>query len=237
MVEQVTADEVFRRLKENEGITRQEGKLLFEMADVEVQVDSKDVIGRVLEDWLGQWLKDNNIQFTERENSQLPPDFFLSDEFERDKMLEVKAFDSDRGPAFDIADFVGYCDDIREKPQRLDADYIIFEYSMNNGTVEITRMWMKKVWEIARPSNKWSVNVQVKRGEIYNLRPATWYSSRARFQPFSSREEFVKALHETLLQYDKVDNDKYEDWFEEVKENYEDASGEALDSDTDLEDF
>lgn len=44
-----------------------------------------------------------------------------------------------------------------------DVDYLIFGYDMgDDGVVTIKDVWLKKVWEITRPMEDWSVNLQVK---------------------------------------------------------------------------
>lgn len=227
MSRDVTADDVYQKLIE-ENITQSEGSIEFELADTTVQVESKDVIGRILEDWLGQWMKENDIEYSERDNSQLPPDFYLSSDNNPDKMLEVKAFNKNRGAGFDIADFRGYCDDIINNPKRLNANYLVFEYDMDGKTARITRLWLKNVWELAGHSGANPLKLQVKRGDIYNIRPVTWYSDRATYDSFDSKEELLEALYETLMKHDTIDSSEYDGWLQEMKENYYEATGITL---------
>lgn len=50
--------------------------------------------------------------------------------------MEVKAFNRNACPGFDIADFKMYSDEIIHKPYMLDVDYLIFGYDMDdNGNV------------------------------------------------------------------------------------------------------
>ena len=87
---------------------------------------------------------DKNITFVEMDNTQEFPDFIL-DPFDRENnLLEVKAFNYDAGPGFDIANFESYCDSVRIKPYRLNADYLIFFYSMNDTEIKIKNIWLKK---------------------------------------------------------------------------------------------
>jgi type II restriction enzyme len=116
-------------------------------------------------------------------------------------LLEVKTFDDNANPAFDLANFDAYCLSVSQMPFRADADYLIFSYKLNNGVLSIKQIWLKKIWEITRPSQEWALNVQNKKGIIYNIRPATWYSERARFSTFNSKQEFIEALFQTQEKY------------------------------------
>ena len=65
-------------------------------------------------------------------------------------LLEVKAFNRNGPPEFDIADFRMYASEIQEKPYMLDVDYLILGYDMSDdGVVTIKDVWLKKVWQIA----------------------------------------------------------------------------------------
>jgi type II restriction enzyme len=198
------------------------------MSGTSVKVRSKDVVGRVLEDWLGQWMTDNDIIYSERDNSQLPPDYYLSKTPDDSEMLEIKAFDKERSAAFDIADFKSFAGDILETPERLDAHYLIFEYKAEDGKVSITNTWLKRVWELAGHAGKYPLRLQVKRGEIHKIRPVTWYSDRRTYDPFASREEFLRAINETLLTHDSLDADAYEAWLDTFAQRYTDATGRSL---------
>ena len=74
--------------------------------------------------------------------------------------LEIKAFNSSANPAFDIANFDSYCESLRNEIYRLDADYLILAYDLDDitGIISIKNMWLKKVWEITRESNEKTIN-------------------------------------------------------------------------------
>ncbi|EJU74017.1 ngoBV restriction endonuclease family protein [Neisseria meningitidis NM2657] len=73
----------------------------------------------------------------------MPPDFFLNKKDRSRELLEVKAFNRNAGPGFDIADFKMYSDKIIHKPYMLDVDYLIFGYDMDdNGNVTIKDLWL-----------------------------------------------------------------------------------------------
>ena len=59
---------------------------------------------------------------------------------------------------------------------------------MGNPEFSIDNVWLKKAWEISSPSGKDPIKLQVKRNQIYNIRPCTWYSNRLKFQPFTNKK-------------------------------------------------
>jgi len=185
---------------------------------VEVEVSDKSAIGNLLQEWLGGWMVSKDIRHRSNPNSQMPPDFYLGDSSEKD-LLEVKTFDYTKSPNFDVANFDAYVRDLKEKPFRLDADYLILGYSLNNGIVKINDVWLKKVWEITCPSNDYALRTQVKQGKIINIRPYNFKSMSNGFQPFRDRVSFVNAIRETLAKY-KNDQDGANIWFEEIERSY-----------------
>ena len=107
------------------------GKITFSFAGVVVDINTTDTVGITLQAWLKQFMINNGIYFSEPYNTQEFPDFFLDDIYPYQNMLEVKAFNYDRTPAFDIANFESYCSSVKDKPYRLDADYLVFGYVMD----------------------------------------------------------------------------------------------------------
>jgi len=120
-----------------------------------------------------------------------------------------------RSANFDIANFEAYCYSITTKAYRLDADYLVFAYTLIEGNFRIKDVWLKKIWEITGNSERYPVKCQTKKDVIYNIRPISWDSSRAKFKSFNSRLEFVKALHQTLMQYPKTQT-LYKNWLDKV---------------------
>lgn len=135
-------------------------------------------------------------------------------------MLEVKAFNYEATPAFDIANYESYVSSVALKPYRLGADYIVFGYTMDrDGTINIRKIWLKKIWEIAGTSGSYPLKTQVKRGMIYNIRPNSEFKKG--FQgPFSTKEQFLRAMYETHKAYrgEKAASE----WKEKLINNYRD---------------
>lgn len=160
----------------------------------------------------------NKIIFTKPENTQEPPDFFL----ENGEHLEVKVFNSDATPRFDIANFDTYTRLLLQHPERLDAHHLIFGYSSENGLFRITDFWVKKIWEMTGSSEKNILTLQVKQQIPVNIRPKDWRTNSA---VFTSRRNFVTALDLALK---KFYPERYRNWFTQVEQAYQDKIGNSL---------
>lgn len=173
------------------------GKITFKMNEIEFEINSKDGIGGHIQEWLEKWMIRNEIIYSAPSNSQSFPDFFLHSQDNKVSLLEIKSFDMSAGANFDIANFQSYCESLATSPERIYSDYLIFGYVLNQGQLIIKNIWLKKIWEICCASERFPLKTQVKRDVIYNIRPASWYSSNPTYKPFKSKEEFVKALYDT----------------------------------------
>lgn len=200
MLRELTAQEIYDELVNNDKLLEVFGRITFDLADVNITVKQKDVVGNIIQEWLAGWMEARGIYFRLGENSQMPPDFFLSEDG-TENLLEVKAFNRLATPAFDIADFKSYCRELLCKPYMLHVDYLIFGYEMTSaGEVVIRDLWLKKVWEITRRMEEWPLNLQIKQGVVQKIRPCIWYSTAKRrsFTPFRCFEDFVAAIEETV---------------------------------------
>ncbi len=145
-----------------------------------------------------------NIKNPKKEgNSQEFPDYYIGDD---NGFLEVKTFDSSAGANFDLANFESYCESVANIPNRVNSDYLIFSYELIESALTIKNIWLKKIWEITCSSERWPLKTQTKRNVIYNIRPATWYSSNPRYKVFASKEKFINALFETQKSYETLKN-------------------------------
>lgn len=200
MTKKITAQELYTALG-NLHLERQIGVISFNLAGVSVNIDTTDIVGITLQAWLKQYLTDNDIYFSEPANTQEFPDFFLDNNEAFKHMLEVKAFNYNATPAFDIANFESYCSSVKDKPYRLDADYLIFGYTMNDsGDITVKKVWLHKIWQIAGTSQRFPLKTQVKRDMIYNIRPNTDFKAGNK-GPFRSKDDFLLAIYKTLVIY------------------------------------
>lgn len=198
----MTAAEVYNTLIKVDKILEISGQIKFKLGDVKIVVKQRDVVGNIMQEWLEGWLKKRSVSYSVNTNTQMPPDFYLSPKDKTHNLLEIKAFNSDASPGFDIADFTMYSEEIIREPYMLDVDYLIFAYKMGaDGVVTIKNVWLKKVWEITRRMADWPLNLQVKKDVVHKIRPGVWYSQKPRdFKMFSCLEHFLSAMEETVYQ-------------------------------------
>lgn len=225
MKELLTAQQLFSKLIDLH-LQCKNGSIYFNLAGVSVKINTTDTVGITLQAWLKQYMTDNNIYFSEPANTQEFPDFFLDKNDSYKHMLEVKAFNYNATPAFDIANFESYCSSVKEKPYRLDADYLIFGYTMNDsGDITVKKVWLHKIWQIAGTSQRFALKTQVKRDMIYNIRPNNDFKAGKK-GPFRSKDEFLFAIYKTLVSYKgKAFAD---DWKQTLSINYQKYYGYKL---------
>ncbi len=223
----LTAKELYIKLVEEYKIIGETGSIKFTVKDLSILIKTKDTVGNLLQEWLKAWFQQSNIEFEENTNSQTFPDFLLDKDNHKKGLLEVKSFDFDRGPGFDLANFDSYCNSLLENAYRIDSDYLILAYEMRDGVISIKNVWLKKIWELACPSGTYPLKVQEKKSIIYNIRPSIWYSERARFKPFKSKEAFLSALNNTRYQYPQTRHTNGH-WLRNVLKNYQEHTGVSL---------
>lgn len=210
-----------------DGMLGKSGLLHFIAGGITIPIKSKDPVGTIMQEWLGEWLNTHNIYHASPPNSQKFPDFFLSQETET-SLLEVKSFQySANSPGFDIANFESYCDSLVDSPWNIDANYLIFGYGVNETTGEtiIEKIWLKKIWEITGKNRSGMLTVQKKRGVIYNIRPKKWYEG-ALDSNFSDKFQFLQSIKETLDVYPIRNWDNSQTWLNSVTESYCRYAGE-----------
>ncbi len=224
----LTGQELYNKLVNDYKIIGEKGVINFTLKDLTISIETKDTVGNLLQEWLKAWMMKEQIGFEENTNSQTFPDFYLDKHNQKQDLLEVKSFDWDRGPGFDLANFDSYCNSLLVNAYRIDSDYLIFAYQMEGFVITIKNVWLKKIWELSCPSGPYPIKVQEKKSIIYNLRPSTWYSERTKFKPFNSKEEFLAALNETRYQYPQTRHTNGH-WLQNVIKNYQEHTGISLD--------
>ena len=226
----LTAQEIYDSLLNEDHILQLEGQIKFFLGDVNIIVKQKDVVGNIMQEWLQGWLDARGVEYAPSENTQMPPDFFLNPNDKTKGLLEVKAFNRNGTPGFDIADFRMCASEIQEKPYMLDVDYLIFGYDMSdNGVVTIKDVWLKKVWQITRRMENYPINLQVKEGIIHKIRPGVWYSKRATdYAIFDCLEDFISAIEETTFKEPKLRSSVASTWLAIFQRNYKAWCGEEL---------
>jgi hypothetical protein len=223
----VTANEIYNLLLNEFKIKDQIGSVEIILGGISAKYNGKDAIGDLLQEWLGEWLKQNNFYFRTRVNTQEFPDFLLEED-DKSGFLEIKTFNANSSPAFDIANFDSYNKSLLTKPERLDADYLIFGYKMVDSVLSIDNLWLMKVWELSGTSGANPINMQTKNSQPYNLRPIKWYAKKAKNKPFENKTMFLEAISETLEKYSHSTSSYSENWIENVKKKYDENTGTKL---------
>lgn len=224
------AKEIYDKIVTDEKICELEGQIKFYLGDVNIVVKQKDVVGNIMQEWLQGWLDTRKVDYAINENTQMPPDFYLNPDDKTKELLEVKAFNRNGSPGFDIADFRMYAAEIQEKPYMLDVDYLIFGYEMSDdGIVTIRDVWLKKVWQITRRMENYPINLQVKDGVIHKIRPGVWYSERTTdYAIFECLEDFISAIEETTFKEPKLRDSVASTWLAVFQKNYKKWRGTEL---------
>jgi len=200
-------------------VRNKRGRLKFSLAGLEIQVHNSDVVGGVLQSWFAAWLSANSYKNLQDDTQEFP-DFLPA----KGVYLELKTFIDGRTPAFDVANFASYVTSLTSQPERLNADYLILSYSLNTSGIAIKKMWIKKVWQITGPSDKYGLSLQVKHEQPYNIRPKTWDSKRVK--TFASRLEFVSALSVAGQHFRVPECNK--SWLKKVSKEYAKRVGGKL---------
>lgn len=151
---------------------------------------SNDIIGNCVQEWIPQWLEDNGLDLESNPSTQSFPDFTATiDGKEYD--MEVKYWNYDNSPAFDLTNFDGFYREIYDDPRKLNAKYLIFGYRPTRHGFEIMDIYLKNIWDITAPTKSYPIGLQNKQGKIYALRPTLFHKKREK--RFPSMKEFVLA--------------------------------------------
>ena len=225
----LTAQEIYNQLLNVDQILTLHGQISFNLGDVSIVVKQKDVVGNIIQEWLNGWLLKRQVEFDPNPNTQMPPDFFLNIDDHTKGLLEVKAFNRESSPAFDIADFKAFVRELIEKPYHLDTDFLIFGYSMNEdtGDVIIKDMWLKKIWEITKPMDNWPITVQYKNGILQKMRPGNWYTNRGKYHTYQKLEHYLAAFEETIYQNPET-RAQGSQWKNRFKRSYKNHYGDDI---------
>lgn len=220
----MSAVKLFEKLKES-GIVGATGTTHFELHGIRTLVQDNSVIGNVIQEWLGAFMRQHKISYSVPDNTQEFPDYLLDESNGDHGLLEVKCFK--KSPNFDIANFMAYCRSLSEQPRRLDAQYLIFEYAPTQTGIVIKRLWLKKVWEITCASERAHVKIQWKQNQAVNIRPATWYAKTTQYPVFATRKDYVLALKK-VLDTSPAGGDWRRNWIKTVEQKYLEQTGQAL---------
>ena len=174
---------------------------------------SNDIIGNCVQEWIPQWLEDNGIKLEINSHSQSFPDFSATIGGERYDM-EVKCWNYNNAPAFDLANFNGFYREIYKNPSKIFAKYLIFGYTPIKHGFKIEEIFLKHLWEITSKAAKYPIGLQNKQGQPYAIRPFAFHKDNKK--SFENVKELVEAIYETRKMFPLDGIIEAEQWREEV---------------------
>lgn len=222
------------------------GELYVKIGDVNFSPDMVDIVGGVIEVWVGKLIRKMGYYIRRQKESQKFPDYYLQRDEYTKGLLEIKAFNMYKGlnkdgskrliaPAFDLANFYSYVDTLKTESYKLNAHYLIFGYEwIGRGKFVIRKVWLYKITDLVGVdhSDEAKTNItgiQKKRGDFYNIRPLNFNSvknERGIDNAAGNKKELIKAIYQTLMKGNK--KDMYIKWASEVRENYYKYTGSYL---------
>jgi hypothetical protein len=196
------------------------GHVTISLAGVTVNLTGRDAIGHLVQEWLFSWCNSNGFSLTKNAKTQTFPDYFIG---VPPQPLEIKNFNFDANPAFDVADFYAFIETLPDNIEKLYADYIIFGYCLNQttGALSIPKIWKFKIWELVGKSPTNFINCQI-RGDngnkrIQKLRPRNFKNPETDSK-FQNPLEFLTELQKLLNHNDATRNEGYSNWLDKVKD-------------------
>lgn len=212
-------------------------KLNCSINSLNFSLKNRDIMGGVIQEWFCEYLNSKLIPWSPPAYSQSYPDIIL----QGNHYLEIKSFHYEGSLAFDLANFKSLIDDLTINAKRLDSDYIIFAYSIQeNIGIEkyiLKNYWIKKIWEmttvpIKEGMTEGLISAQVKRGTIVNLRPYRFDKYPQKALP--DKKSFLIQLAKTITTFSEqlIKSDtkfkNSEEWMEMVSECYESQTGRSI---------
>ena len=200
-------------------LINEKGNITISIAGIPKISKSNDIIGNCVQEWIPQWLEDNGLDLVANPGTQAFPDFTATiDNQEYD--MEVKCWNYNNPPAFDIANFDGFYREIYENPRKLNAKYLIFGYKPTKHGFEIADIYLKNIWDITYPParSKYPIGLQVKQGRPYAIRPSAFHKNPE--NRFTSIREFVEAIRDTREMFPLDGMVEPDEWFEKVSSGF-----------------
>lgn len=224
--------------KLHKDLLHKKGNITFNLNGISREIEGTDIIGNCIQEWLKEWFDIENICYKTLENTQEFPDYLIKVDGQY-CFLEIKSWNWNATPAFDLANFNSYLKTVKENPLKLDTDYLIFAYSINNAEITIENIYLKKIWEITGKGNQKAnakknivarerpLSVQVKDNVLYNIRPVSFHKYPNK--PFLNRRSFLEALILTKKEFaDQGAKIDLNIWKNEILRDYKASTGNEL---------
>jgi len=73
----ITAEQLYKILVTDYALVGQKGKISFTLKDITVEIETKDTIGNLIQEWLKAWMIAQSLEFGQPSHIQDFPDFLL----------------------------------------------------------------------------------------------------------------------------------------------------------------
>lgn len=191
------------------------------------QITRPSSVGQIIEEWLSAYMDDRNIYYR-TQKSQESPDYFLNENADKEDLLEVKVYG--KAAAFDLGSVRGVCNTLPEESHKLDMDYLIIHYVMDDVTGDITikDIWLRKIWQVTGKdiNAPYRLSRQVKNNQVTTIRPIGMKNPDTRAK-FSDMEEYLHALYIEYAEIEKAKK-KQEEWLKKIVSNYNEFKQEEI---------
>lgn len=175
-------------------ILNQNGTITITINAISEISHTNDIVGNCLQEWLPEWFEDKGLKIIATDKTQEFPDFtaYFDDEV---VPIDIKCWNYDNSPAFDIANFDSFYNVLYDNPQKLFAQYMTIGYVPTKHGFTIKYTDIKSLAELLGPSRKYPIGLQVKRERPYAIRPANFKKND--YEHFENLEELIKAVKAT----------------------------------------
>ena len=196
-------------------IYQKQGSIMIYVGGIPQVSQSNDIVGNCLQEWLPAWFKDNGLNLTPNPHTQEFPDFIAHFE-EGDVAMDIKCWNYEKRPAFDIANFNSFYKVIYNNPSKLFAKYLTIGYTPNAHGFIIEYVDVKNLWDILGPSKKYPIGLQVKSGRPYAIRPINFKDENA--ESFGELRSLIHAVKETreLFRSEDINDFTPDEWLTKV---------------------
>jgi len=181
-----------------ESIKGEKGVITINIGGIPKTSKSNSIIGNCVQEWIPQWLEDNGLKLEPNTHTQSFPDF-TADIGGKKYDMEVKCWNYNNSPAFDISNFDGFYREIYINPAKLYAKYLIFAYKPTTHGFIIENIYLKNLWEITGKSVKYPIGLQVKQGRPFAIRPVPFHKFPEK--AFEDVKGFICAIAETRKEF------------------------------------
>lgn len=206
-----TLEELYHKAVEN--IKGEPGVITITLAGIPKISGSNDIVGNCVQEWIPQWLEDNGLNLKPNDSPGRFPDF-TADINGVQYDMEVKCWNCQNAPAFDLANFDGFYREVYNHPDKLYATYLIFAYTPTKHGFVISDIYLKKLWEITSRARKYPLGLQIKQKRSYAIRPFAFHKKPGK--SFADIHEFVEAVYKARKMFPLPDMIDPDDWQKKV---------------------